>query len=269
MLDLEPGKRVLLVAATAMEARGGLKRITGAERALDAAGVGSGTAGQMSGCWRAIEISTVLDMVVTGVGKASAAGGVARVLDPRRHGLVLSVGIAGLLPSVQARHARSELGTGGSVKIGSVVGADRCVFADEGVLTPDGFSDLGSIGFPPGVGPRWRGEEYLVDAGVIELIESISGGAGDQVAIGGIATVSTCSGTDALASEIARRTGAIGEGMEGAAAAVSADRLGVLAGEIRAISNATGDRERQGWNIPVAIESLSVVLGRLHERLMK
>ena len=36
--------------------------------------------------WRAREISPRLDLVVTGVGKANAAAGLARALDPARHG---------------------------------------------------------------------------------------------------------------------------------------------------------------------------------------
>ena len=75
---------------------------------------------------------------------------------------------------------------------------------------------------------------------------------------GPIATVATCSGTDAAAESVARRTGAVAEAMEGAAVVHAARRLGVPAIELRVISNTTGDREDQEWDLAGAL----VVLGR-------
>ncbi|HBS28303.1 MAG TPA: hypothetical protein DEB06_02375, partial [Phycisphaerales bacterium] len=48
--------------------------------------------------WRARELSERFEMVVTGVGKANAAGAVARVLDAGRHAGVINLGVAGALP---------------------------------------------------------------------------------------------------------------------------------------------------------------------------
>eukprot|EP01026_Neomeris_dumetosa_P063024 TRINITY_DN59777_c1_g1_i1.p5 TRINITY_DN59777_c1_g1~~TRINITY_DN59777_c1_g1_i1.p5 ORF type:complete len:100 (-),score=23.74 TRINITY_DN59777_c1_g1_i1:16-315(-) len=47
--------------------------------------------------WVRCETGVGCDLVVTGVGKASAGGAVAAVLDPARHLGVLNVGIAGAL----------------------------------------------------------------------------------------------------------------------------------------------------------------------------
>ncbi len=141
-------------------------------------------------------------MVVTGVGKSNAAGALSHLLDTRRHGAVLSVGVGG----TYGKHA-----------VKTVVLANTCVYADEGVQTPDRFIDLSELGFPP----TDLGMQFPTDPRLLEALKPIAD------AVGVIATVSTCSGTDALAAKRAARTGAIAESMEGAAVAHAAYRLGV------------------------------------------
>ena len=75
-------------------------------------------------------------------------------------------------------------------------------------------------------------------------------------------TVATCSGSDAAAAEVARRTGAIAEAMEGAAVVHAARRLATPAIELRAISNTTGDRAAQVWDLPSALQSLGRAMRR-------
>lgn len=181
------------------------------------------------------------DLIQTGVGKANAAGAVARALDAKRHRGVLSVGIAGALP-------------GGPCALGDVVLATRSVFADEGVGTPDRFIPLSEMGFgcfPDGA----MGIDH--DPAFLDALGPISDHAG------AIATVSWCSGDDACARGVATRTGAIAEAMEGAAAALAARRLapGLSTGELRVISNTTGDRDKQAWALQESLEKLSRVLG--------
>jgi futalosine hydrolase len=71
--------------------------------------------------------------------------------------------------------------------------------------------------------------------------------------------VATCSGTDAAAHAVRTRTGAMAEAMEGAAVVHAARRAGVPAIEIRSISNTTGDRAKQQWNIAAAFAALGAV----------
>lgn len=192
---------------------------------------------ELPAAWAAAPLSPGVDLVMTGVGKANAAGAVARVLDPRRHGAALSVGVAGSY---------------GGPALRSVVVASACAYADEGVRTPEGFTDLSQLGFPPAGLP---GMEFPADPALLEALRPLA----DSVGV--IATVSTCSGTDALAREAAARTGAIAEAMEGAAVAHAAFRLGVPAGELRVISNTCGDRARQVWDIPGALSALTGIIG--------
>ena len=74
---------------------------------------------------------------------------------------------------------------------------------------------------------------------------------------GSIATVATCSGTDEGALEIARRTGGIAEAMEGAAVLHAARALGASGIEVRVISNNTGERSAQVWDLSRAFDRLA------------
>jgi len=71
---------------------------------------------------------------------------------------------------------------------------------------------------------------------------------------GRLATVSTGSGTDARAAEVERRSSALAESMEGAAAALAALHRGTPFFEVRGISNRAGDRQRGSWEIGPAAE---------------
>lgn len=234
---------ILLAAAAPAEARAVLAGI-GAEPLADSLtppGQRMGSKPKHDWPWTRLEVNDRFHLVLTGVGKANAAAAVARTLDPTLHSCVLSVGIAGALP-------------GSGVEIGQSICATACVYADEGVLTPDGFMDCAEIGFP--LGP-FGGKIIRVPDEIIGRLSCLA----DRT--GPIATVSTCSGTDELAATVAERTGALAEAMEGAACAHIASLLGVAAGELRTISNRTGDRSAGGWDVPRALSRLRQVIGAL------
>jgi futalosine hydrolase len=194
--------------------------------------------------WTRHELNERFDLVVSGVGKSNAAGATARALDPMRHACVLNLGIAGALPS-----------NGHAAPIGALVLASRSVLADEGMRTPgdDGFRSLAQMGFAPLDTAVGDGMGVDTDPVILEALRL----ADTAALVGPIATVSTCSANDALAEEIAQRTGAIAEAMEGAAVATVANALGVRFLEARTISNATGDRAQQRWDIAEALTTLA------------
>lgn len=191
-----------------------------------------------------------------GVGKVNAAIGTSRVLlggRTRSGVLVVSVGIGGALPA----------GEGFAHGLLEVVVAERSCYGDEGKVTPGGFVDCWAMGFPPGDFPASgvAGDAWLVGA---ELR-----GADWRAVRGAVATVSTCSGTDALAAEIVRRTGATVEAMEGAAVGQTVRAIGAGGGEharfaeLRVISNTTGDAGKQVWQIRPALERLGAAAAEL------
>jgi futalosine hydrolase len=170
---------------------------------------------------------------------------------------VISLGIAGSLAP--------------DVPLGQVVLARASVSAEEGLLTPDGFQTCAQIGFP--LGP-FEGNTVLPDPTLFQdlwsFVERRNGRAGV------IATVSTCSGTDEGARTVAARTGAIAEAMEGAAVGQATSRLGAMHArraaafaELRVISNTTGDRPAQRWDMKLAIRTLTEAASELSTELVR
>jgi len=188
--------------------------------------------------WPLSALTTNIDLLETGVGKVNAAAAVALRADPDRHALILNLGIAGALLPLEA------------LPLGSAVLATSSAYADEGILTPTGFQTIPDMGFPlgPFAGTQIPAHPALL-AGLTPLAHMT----------GAIATVSTCSGTDSHAASMRDRTSAIAEAMEGAAIAHTLARLhpAIPFAEMRIISNSTGDRARQCWDIPLAFRKLA------------
>jgi futalosine hydrolase len=169
------------------------------------------------------------DVVVGGVGPAAAAAATSAALHGGGIELVLSAGIGGgFTPLVP----------------GEVAVAGAVVFADLGAETADGFVPVSELGF--------GGDRYDVAPKLAVELADRTGGH-----LGTILTVATVTGTAATATELAGRfPDAVAEGMEGAGVAAAAAVHGVPFGEIRAVSNLVGPRERDAWQIPLALQSL-------------
>lgn len=180
-------------------------------------------------------------VVVAGIGRTNAAAATAEALAEARaagapFAAVISTGIAGALP-------------GSNLAIGTVILSDACIYAEEGIALPEGQGDMRVLGFPLG---DFEGNRVPVDGALLVAFRAL-GPACE------IATVATCSGTDAAALSVRTRTGALAEAMEGAAVVHAARRVGVPAIEIRSISNTTGDRANQRWDIAAAFAALQRV----------
>ena len=126
--------------------------------------------------------------VVSGVGRVNAAcAAVEAMIEHPTATFVLSAGVAGALPA-----AESE---GDTLAIGDVVIGSASVYVEEGLVTPEGFSDMRGLGFP--LGP-FDGNAAPCDAALHAAW--VDAGVGRS---GRIATVATCSGVDAWAAEVA------------------------------------------------------------------
>lgn len=297
------GGRVLLVVAAPNEATpiaagirdgaaagGGVAPDGGTAALGDGPGDGVAPTVERVGDWRRVALSSRFDLVVSGIGKANAAAATALALDPARHDAVISVGIGGLLPALEPGAARCT--PPAAPAMGTAWLAARSIFADEGFATPAGFVAAAEMGWPlgpfevrpaapsGGLGPgdpragadaRATGGVGIVPDGALAaaLAASVAGRAL-------VATVSTCSGTDALAGEIAARAGRVAasdpsavapgwpliEAMEGAAVGAVAARLGVRFAEVRVLSNTTGDRPKQTWAIGAALAALRTLAAK-------
>ncbi len=177
-----------------------------------------------------------VDVIVGGVGPAAAAASTARALATRVYGLVLSAGIGGGFAPVAA---------------GDVVVADSIVFADLGAESADGFSALSELGLGD--------ERFAVQPRVCAQLARRTG-----ARVGTILTVATVTGTAATAAaRSVRHPAAVAEAMEGAGVAEAARRAGVPYGELRAVSNLVGPRDRSSWRIAEALQALGTAIGKL------
>lgn len=195
------------------------------------------------GDWRPQVILDGVDAIVSGVGRSAAAGAVAWNLAQRSYDCVLNVGVAGALSA-------------GRLALGDLVAGSEAVFHEEGLITAAGHQSMTALGFPLTEGDEVT-NRIAADPMLLRYLTDVC------ERVGPIATVAGCSGSDAAASEVEGRTGACAEAMEGASVLVTARRLGVPAVELRAISNTTGDRAAQQWDLDGAIERLAAALASL------
>lgn len=186
------------------------------------------------------------DVLVAGVGPIAAAVNTAKALASGEYNLVISAGIAG--------------GFAGRAEIGSIVVANEIIAADLGVETPEGFRSLDELGF--------GSTRIQVDACLVRQVADALNTAGLSINIGPVLTVSTVTGTDATAKELAARVqGATAEAMEGYGVAVAALDRGLPILEIRTISNLVGTRDRAAWRIGDALDALERASSVLKEVL--
>ncbi len=174
-------------------------------------------------------------VVASGIGRTNAAAATtAAILSEGPFTWVLNAGVAGSLPK-------------SNLSLGEIVVASECVYAEEGIQTPDGFQNMQDMGFSLG---NFEGNEVPVDDWMLKRLSNIG-------TVAPIATVATCSGSDVQAKLVQERTGCLCEAMEGAAVVHAAKRVGAPAIEIRVISNTTGDRENQEWDFELALNVLN------------
>lgn len=178
-----------------------------------------------------------------GMGKTNAAHGATALLETRPVRGALGFGIAGAYPA-------SGLGAG------DVVLASEAVYADEGVEAPDGWLSTEGIGIPllERDGVR-RFNHFPLDAQRVERARAALEAADIPARVGPALTVSSCSGTTARGDVLARRFGALTEGMEGAALAHVCALYGVPFLELRAVSNRVEDRDLATWRIRDAADA--------------
>lgn len=179
----------------------------------------------------------------SGVGKGNAAATTALLLEALQPEAVLCFGSAGAYP-------------GSNLTTGDLVVASEEIYGDEGAVTSAGFLDMQTLGFPLAEhGPdrwfnRFPADADLVTRGHRLIVQRLGGGR--QVCCGPLVTVSTCSGSPAAGAEMVRRTGGVGENMEGAAVAQLCARFGVPFFEVRGISNQVEERDVSRWDLPAA-----------------
>ena len=184
------------------------------------------------------------ELVITGMGAVNAAHALSRsfALDGAPH-LVIQTGIAGAFVPAE-------------VPVGSVVLASEEVYADVGVITPDGWLTAEAIGIPlvpaSGTHPA-RYNHFPLDRTLVQRAAVVCGPLVTRT--GRFITLSQVTGVRALGDELYARFGALCESMEGAAAAHVCALHDVPFLELRGVSNLVEDRDRSKWRLKEAAEA--------------
>src|SRR5690606_11730449 len=180
------------------------------------------------------------------------------ILEAHRVAGIVGFGVAGAYPS-------SGLATE------SVAVAERQIYGDEGVRTPEGWWSCEGIGIPlveDAAAPIFN--DFPIEESAVDVIVGALAGAGISAARGPFVTVSCCSGTRAAGEELEQRFGAICETMEGAAYAHVARLYDVPYVEIRGISNLVEDRDFTRWRLAqaaaAAADATAIAAGAWHPR---
>lgn len=181
-------------------------------------------------------------LAVTGIGKVNTASAVTALLEHHEPELLINTGCAGAYVK-------------GGLAVGELAIATAEVFGDEGVLVPDGWKTMETIGIPT----ISRGGEnffnrFPLTRWAVDKALHVAETEGITLSPGEFVTVSTSSGTSQRGEELYGRFQGICENMEGAAAVQVALLYGVDCMEIRGVSNRVEDRDPARWNIPLAVE---------------
>ena len=173
--------------------------------------------------------------LLTGVGIPSTLGRLYPVLQQRRPGLILNIGIAGAYP-------------GSEIEIGDVVMGISEVYGDIGFEVPEepGFLPIQDSPF---------GEFYQTPY-PLALEARFIHPVGFRFHVADGCTVSTCTGTEQTGNLRAKLFKAGIESMEGAAVAQAGKDFGVPVCEVRAISNIASTRDMRPENIRLALATL-------------
>jgi futalosine hydrolase len=169
---------------------------------------------------------TSISIVRTGVGPVNAAHAVTLFIATTGARAIVLCGVGGAYP-------------GAGLAVGDVVCAASESYGDLGATSPSGFLDMKALGFPVIETPAPLFNELPMQ--IFPVARRVP-----------FVTVTSCTGTDAAARAIERRTGGAVESMEGAAVAHVAHLHGVPVGEVRGISNIVSDRDPSTWKLTEA-----------------
>jgi futalosine hydrolase len=171
-------------------------------------------------------------LLVTGVGAVRAAAALSAVLERAPFRRILQFGVGGAYPD-------------SGLSIGDLALAVSECDPQTGIETPEGFCDAREIRFP-------LAADFPNKFPITNAWAAAAAAALPTARPVGFATVQRCSGTDALARTMASLSGAAVESMEGFPVAWLARAHNIPFAEIRVVSNTTGDRNRQRWDLPRA-----------------
>lgn len=171
----------------------------------------------------------LVDVYITGVGMVNTAFELGKLVD-KKYNFAINAGIAGSF---------------GNNNIGEVVKVTQDCFCELGAENKNEFLSINELGL---------GEQELKLSQTLELNSTKK----LFHALG--VTVNTVHGNENSIQTLLQRKKADVETMEGAAFIHAANAFNWKATQIRSISNKVENRNRDAWDIPLAIKNLNIVL---------
>ncbi len=176
-----------------------------------------------------------VEVLITGIGIAFTVYELTSVLSKKKYDFVLNIGIAGSLSS--------------SLHIGDVVKVESEEFADLGIRSKNMFSTLFEMNF-------LDKNKFPFSDGKLKYTDFKNNWFSNLKQVNGI-TVNTVNGNINEIEKLKQKFDADIESMEGAAVFYVCLMEKVPFAEIRAISNYVEERNKDNWNIPLAISNLT------------
>ena len=172
------------------------------------------------------------ELLITGVGMVATAFALGRHLAANKYDLVINLGIAGSFDR--------------SIALGDVVEITEDTFAELGAEDDLNFLPIAEMGFGDAT---FHPSKKLAD--LYNLFNTFD--LKQATAI----TVNTVHGNEASIKKVAERLNPQVESMEGAAFFYACKQMEVPCLQIRAVSNYVEKRNRDNWNIGLAIKNLN------------
>ena len=188
------------------------------------------------------------DILISGVGATQTSFAIQQRLWKVKYDLVVQAGVAGTFNFEIA-------------EIGNVVSVDRDVFADEGVWEPTGFISKFEMGLAD------KNEFPYTDGWLVNNASNKIPGTNKFTQVHGI-TVNAIHSNPAFNHLMRTKYNAVTETMEGAALHYVCLQMNIPFLQIRAISNIVGERDKQQWDLPLAINNLNNELIQLWKEWM-
>lgn len=182
--------------------------------------------------------SNTFDILITGIGIAFTVYSLTKALNKKSYNLVINAGIAGSLNN--------------NLQIGDVVQVSTEEFADLGIRSPGGFSTLFEMNFMDKNELPFTGSILINPSTKTGIFNDLSGVAG--------ITVNMVNGNKQEIKKLKQKFRADIESMEGAAVFYVCLMEKIPFAEIRSISNKVAERNKENWNILLAINNLTEVL---------
>ncbi|WP_462266849.1 futalosine hydrolase [Mucilaginibacter sp.] len=221
--------KVLVVAATEFEVSelialagdGALERGTGSwER---------GTGARSGEKDSVIKLNDNLSVLITGVGMVATAFALGKHMATHTYDLLLNLGIAGSFER--------------SIALGEVVEVTTDTLSELGAEDGENFISVNELGFGEG---RFNATAALANYYTGEPLQQVSA-----------ITVNTVHGNEQSIAQISTRLNVQLESMEGAAFFYACQQYRVPGLQIRAVSNYVEKRNRDAWQIGLAVKNLN------------